>query len=53
MTAVLNLGHSPIELKAGDRISQLVIVKVYTPEVIMVDELDVTDRGDGGFGSTN
>jgi dUTP pyrophosphatase len=36
----------------GDRIAQLVIQKVETPELRVVDALDDTDRGIGGFGST-
>ena len=38
--------------KPGDRIGQLVIVPILTPELEIVDELDATDRGSGGFGST-
>ena len=36
----------------GDKISQLVIIPVITPEVELVDELEDTERGTGGFGST-
>jgi dUTP pyrophosphatase len=36
----------------GERIAQLVIVPVLTPAVEIVDELDVTERGDQGFGSS-
>lgn len=36
----------------GDRIAQLVIVKVETPELAEVGELSETVRGEGGFGST-
>ena len=36
----------------GDRIAQLVIQPVYTPEFEVVDKLDETDRGEGGFGSS-
>ena len=37
---------------AGDRIAQLVLVDVRTPEVEEVDELGASARGTGGFGST-
>jgi dUTP pyrophosphatase len=37
----------------GDRVAQLVVVPVLTPEAIFVDELPESDRGAGGFGSTN
>jgi dUTP pyrophosphatase len=40
------------ELTAGDRIAQLVLVKVQTPEVEEVEELAVSERGAGGFGSS-
>ena len=38
--------------KKGDKIAQLVIKKDYIFEVIEVDNLDETERGDGNFGST-
>ena len=37
---------------AGDRIAQLVLVRVQTPAVVEVEELEVSERGAGGFGST-
>ena len=36
----------------GDKISQLVIMPILTPELELVDELGETERGTGGFGST-
>jgi dUTP pyrophosphatase len=42
----------PVAIAAGDRIAQLVLVRVQTPEVIEVDALAGTDRGAGGFGSS-
>jgi len=36
----------------GDRIAQLIIEKISTPEVVEVESLDETARGEGGFGST-
>lgn len=41
-----------IEVKRGDRIAQLVIQKVPVVDLCIVDELDETDRGAGGFGSS-
>ena len=41
-----------IEFQKGDRIAQLVIVPCLTPAIVAVDDLDETNRGDGGFGST-
>jgi len=40
------------KIKRGDRIAQLVIQKVEQPVFREVSELDSTDRGTGGFGST-
>ena len=40
------------QVNKGDKISQLVILPILTPDLELVDELDETERGDGGFGST-
>jgi dUTP pyrophosphatase len=42
----------PFSVEPGDRIAQLVLVDVETPELEEVVELDETARGAGGFGST-
>jgi dUTP diphosphatase len=42
----------PFEIAPGDRIAQLVLVKLAVPALAQVDALDETVRGDGGFGST-
>ena len=46
--------HSKVEriVNPGDRIAQLVIIPYIKAEFNLVDELDETDRGEGGFGST-
>lgn len=52
---VLLLNTDPsarFELAAGDRVGQLVLVKVQTPEVVEVEELAVSERGAGGLGSS-
>ncbi len=41
-----------LAVKRGDRIAQLILERISTPEVVEVPELDDTDRGAGGFGST-
>lgn len=41
-----------IEFKAGDKIMQLLIVPVFTPEVLEVNDFEDTDRGAKGFGSS-
>lgn len=47
-----NHGDKPYQVERGDKISQLVIVPIMTPELELVDELEETDRGNNGFGST-
>lgn len=50
---LLNTDRSAsFELAAGDRIAQLVLVKVQTPAVVEVEDLAVSERGAGGFGSS-
>lgn len=36
----------------GDKISQLAIVPIVIPPIVVVDELEESERGDRGFGST-
>lgn len=38
--------------KAGDKIAQLVLLPIITPDLELVDELEDTDRGSNGFGSS-
>ena len=47
-----NLGQEPYTIQPGERIAQLVISPVLLPPVEEADELDSTERGTGGFGST-
>ena len=50
---LINLDPSiNIQINKGDRIAQLVIQEVPTVNLIEVEELDKTDRGAGGFGSS-
>ena len=49
---LFNHGGSKYEVKAGDKIAQLVIVPCVLPKLELVDSLEETDRGDNGFGST-
>lgn len=42
----------PIHINVGDRVAQLVIMKVESPVLVRVEELDSTERGEGGFGSS-
>lgn len=47
-----NISDSAYEIKKGDRIAQMYVVPVHRFKAQVVDELDETDRNDGGFGST-
>ena len=49
---LFNFGEEDFEVKEGDRIAQLVIEKIGIMEIVEVDELEDTVRGEGGFGST-
>lgn len=53
ITVVLhNHGGEPQTIAHGERIAQLVITPVLQPEYTLAEELDDTQRGQGGFGST-
>ena len=47
-----NHGLNPVVIEKNQKISQLVIMPIITPDLVEVDELESTDRGNGGFGST-
>ncbi|XP_027333355.1 deoxyuridine 5'-triphosphate nucleotidohydrolase-like [Abrus precatorius] len=51
---VILFNHSDVdfEVKIGDRVAQLIIEKIVIPDVVEVEDLDSTVRGEGGFGST-
>lgn len=47
-----NLSDVPYTVQPGDRIAQLAVVPVVQATISLVDDLDQTQRGTGGFGST-
>lgn len=47
-----NTGTEDFSFNAGDKITQILIQKVEHPEIVEVDSLLETQRGEGGFGST-
>lgn len=49
---LINLGTEPVTLNPGDRIAQMVIAPVVQADLELVESLDETKRGAGGFGST-
>ena len=49
---LINHGDAPFRIERGTRIAQMVVARVAQLAVRTVQNLDDTDRGDGGFGST-
>ena len=49
---LINFGQEAIEITDGMRVAQLIFAPVLHPEIIKSDNLDETERGLGGFGST-
>jgi dUTP pyrophosphatase len=52
LLTVLSKSPAPLVISHGDRVAQLIIERASTPDVEVVDSLDDTSRGSGGFGST-
>lgn len=49
---LFNLSGKLVEIKKGEKIAQIVIEPIFAPELELVEELEETERGNGGFGST-
>ncbi len=49
---LINHSDEPFTVNDGDRIAQLVIMPVIVPDFVEAEQLDATERGEGGFGST-
>ena len=49
---LINLGRSPFTIERGMRIAQMLILPIPASEIVEVEELDETKRGEGGFGHT-
>lgn len=49
---IYNDSSEPRVIKQGDRIAQVVFIPYFSTDLTVVDELNETKRGDGGFGST-
>ena len=53
MISLLNTGLDPVEIKAGDKVAQMIIQKHYSNiHITMVDDLDRTMRGQAGVNSS-
>ena len=53
LVPLMNHGDKDYEIKAGDRIAQLVLINTHVVDFKVVDSLPETDRSSGGFGSTD
>ena len=53
LVPLMNHGGKDYDIKAGDRIAQLVLVNTHDVDFKVVDSLPETDRSSGGFGSTD
>lgn len=49
---LINMSQRPFVIENGDRVAQLVFAKVEQSDWELVEELETTSRGSGGFGST-
>ena len=49
---LVNLGDADFAVKKGDKIAQIVVAPVTQPQIVETTDVDETDRGAGGFGST-
>ncbi|OGP80930.1 MAG: deoxyuridine 5'-triphosphate nucleotidohydrolase [Deltaproteobacteria bacterium RBG_16_64_85] len=52
LVILINLGNEPFSVRRGDRIAQLVFATSLRASLRVVDDLDATRRGEGGFGHT-
>ena len=50
---MFNAGKEPFPITRGDRIAQMVICRLPEVDLVLADELADSERGEGGFGSTN
>ena len=49
---LMNLSEKAVKIEHGMKIAQLVVTQIYTGELTEVKDLDETERGEGGFGSS-
>lgn len=52
MTLLVNLSQEPFVINPGERIAQMVVARHEQVEFTVVEELDETERGNGGYGHT-
>lgn len=49
---LVNHGEEPFQIRKGDRIAQIVIASVVHADIVEVEDVESSERGEGGFGST-
>ncbi len=49
---LFNHGEEDFVVRKGDRVAQLILERIVTPDVVECEDLEDTERGAGGFGST-
>ncbi|MHC1685666.1 MAG: dUTP diphosphatase [Clostridiaceae bacterium] len=49
---LINHGKKPFIIEKGDKIAQMVVKPIYNIDILEVEALDESERGEGGFGST-
>lgn len=49
---LVNVSNEPFTIEPGERIAQMVIAKHEQADFVIVEELDETERGEGGYGHT-
>lgn len=47
---LVNVSNEPFTVEPGERIAQMVIARHEQAEFVAVEELDATERGEGGYG---
>lgn len=52
MVLLINFSQEDFKIADGERIAQMVIARHEQAEFVLVDELDTTERGEGGYGHT-
>ena len=50
---LVNLGNEEYEIHKGDKIAQLIVERIASEEAILVENLETTERGKKGFGSSD
>lgn len=49
---LINLGKESITFKAGEKVAQMLVQSIESPEIVETDTLSDSERGESGFGST-